>query len=131
MWMAQRGRATQRENQVTARVGEVTMSQLPLGVYVDGERRNLEVYTSGGYSWRPNVGDEVLVIKTENGSCVAGARQQGDQLEAGEMKMVSGGGATIYLTASGEIALTGDVTVTGEALEAMIRRIALDCIPSE
>ncbi len=131
MWVSQRGRSSQRDSEVSARVGGVTLSQIPLGVYVDGERRNLEIFTPGGYSWRPNVGDEVLVIKTEGGSCVAGAQQTESQLEIGEVKIAGGGGGTVYLTADGTVSLSGDVVVNGEGLEDMMRRIALDCIPSE
>ncbi len=131
MWTAQRGRGSQREESQLAQIGGVTLAELPLGVYVDGERRNLPLYTPGGYSWRPSVGDSVLVIKTEEGGCVLGCPQSGaggDDLAVGEIK-ISGVGCEIYLNSQGEVNLTGDlavsggVTINGEGLESMIERI--------
>lgn len=122
MWTAQRGRGSQREESQTAQIGSVTLAEVPLGVYVDGERRNLPLYTPGGYCWKPSVGDSVLVIKTEDGGCVLGCPQSGDELAAGEIK-ISGADCEIYLTAEGGIALSGDITVNGEGLEDMIERI--------
>ncbi len=137
MWTAQRGRGSQREESQLAQIGGVTLAELPLGVYVDGERRNLPLYTPGGYSWRPSVGDSVLVIKTEEGGCVLGCPQSGaggDDLAVGEIK-ISGVGCEIYLTSQGEINLTGDlavsggVTINGEGLESMIERIVAANMP--
>ncbi len=131
MWMAQRGRASQREDKITAQIGAVTLSQLPVGVYVDGERRNLPLYTMGGYCWRPDVGDSVLVIKTSGGDCVAGCAQEEDDLAVGEVKISSNGGGAIYLTAEGGVQLSGDIMVNGEGLEEMVARIVLANTPTE
>lgn len=122
MWTSERGRVAQREERVIAQVGSVTLSQFPLGVYVDGERRNLPLYGPGGYSWRPPVGDSVLVMKREDGSCVVGALQQETELETGEVK-ISGGGGEVYLTSQGDVAITGTVKINGESIEDMIARI--------
>ncbi len=130
MWMAQRGRAGQRPQQKMAQVGGVTQGQIPVAVYVDGERRNLPLYSAGGYYWRPSVGQKVLVIKTEGGDCVAGSLQEDNTLGAGEVKITGGSGGGIYLTAQGGVALSGDISVNGEPLEEMVARLILENMPS-
>ncbi len=129
MWMAQRGRGTEGEATPLAQLGHVTVAELPLGVYVDGERRNLPLYVPGGFGWRPKVGDRVLVLKTEGGGCVLGCPQTEEGLDAGEIKL-SGVGCEVYLTAEGEISLSGDIVVNGEGLEEMITRIVTANMPS-
>ena len=89
MWMSeQRGKQPIRE--AAAELGTVTLGGDPAGVNLGGERRWLPVFTPGGYSWRPTVGDKVLVLKTgsqgEN-PCVLGTQQQMDDLGPGEVKL--------------------------------------------
>lgn len=122
MWTAQRGRGSQRDYPPIAQVGGVTLAELPLGVYVDGERRNLPLYTAGGYQWMPRVGDSVLVLKTTDGGCVVGRALTETALEEGEVKL-SGEGCEIHLTAQGQVAVSGELTVNGESLETLILRL--------
>ncbi len=95
-----------------AMVGATTLEGDPAGAYLDGERRQLEVFAPGGYHWRPALGQQVLVIKEEGGgSCVAGARCSAE-LAPGEV-YIAGGGAGIWLRSNGELDLCGDVRVNG------------------
>lgn len=130
MWMAERGRASQcGTGDCAVDIGVVTLSQEPLGVYLDGERRQLPIYSPAGYSWRPKVSDTVLVVKTGedgDGTFVIGVPQESRDLATGEVCLFSQGGAEVRLTAGGEVCLRGDIVVNGQTLEAMIRRIVAE-----
>ena len=86
------------------------------GVYLAGERRELPVFGPGGYVWRPEEGEQVLVLKTGQAGeapCVAGqACGQDWNLAAGEVLIYSGS-ASIRIGGGG-IRLTGDVLVNGK-----------------
>lgn len=88
----------------------------PAGVYLAGERRELPVFGPGGYVWRPEEGEQVLVLKTGQAGeapCVAGqACGQDWNLAAGEVLIYSGS-ASIRIGGGG-IRLTGDVLVNGK-----------------
>ena len=135
MWMAERGRATQRgSGDCIADVGVVTLSQELLGVYLDGERRQLSMYGPAGYSWRPKVGDKVLALKMgEDASlgCVLAAPQETRKLQSGEVCIFSQGGAEVHLSSDGEILMSGNIKINGQSLEDMIRAIVAQCIKPE
>ena len=88
----------------------------PAGVYLAGERRELPVFGPGGYVWRPEEGEQVLVLKTGQAGeapCVAGqACGQDWNLAAGEVLIYSGS-ASVRIGGGG-IRLTGDVLVNGK-----------------
>ena len=63
MWISEQGRR-RAEPDGTALVGRVTLPGDPAGVYLAGERRELPVFGPGGYVWRPEEGEQVLVLKT-------------------------------------------------------------------
>ena len=91
-----------------------------MGVYLDGERRAVPVYGPGGYCWRPALGQELLVIKGEEGPCVAGAASDGAALRAGEILLFAReGGASLRLNNDGSIDLTGRVLVNGVPIEEL------------
>ena len=74
MWISEQGRR-RAEPDGTALVGRVTLPGDPGGVYLAGERRELPVFGPGGYVWRPEEGEQVLVLKTGQAGeapCVAG-----------------------------------------------------------
>lgn len=74
MWISEQGRR-RTEPDGTALVGRVTLPGDPAGVYLAGERRELPVFGPGGYVWRPEEGEQVLVLKTGQAGeapCVAG-----------------------------------------------------------
>lgn len=127
MWTSDRGRTCPVE-EPAAGLGAVTLGEEPAGVYLEGERRWTEVYSPGGYSWRPAAGDQVLVLKAgseRESPCIVGRRQTGG-LEPGEVDIVSGEGkSAVRLYSGGELALEGQVTVNGTPLRVLIENIVL------
>lgn len=142
MWTSNR-KTEGRTVEAAADLGLVTLGGDPAGVYLGGERRWVAVCAPGGYQWRPQTGDKVLVVKAGDQReipCLAGVRQpeiqeKEDPLEAGAVR-ITGGSGRMDLNTKGvvlngkETALTGRVTVNGERLEDMIWRIAADVVSS-
>ena len=142
MWTSNR-KTEGRTVEAAADLGLVTLGGDPAGVYLGGERPWVAVCAPGGYQWRPRTGDKVLVVKAGDQReipCLAGVRQpeiqeKEDPLEAGAVR-ITGGSGRMDLNAKGvvldgkETALKGRVTVNGERLEDMIRRIAADVVSS-
>ena len=133
MWLSQQKRSGARR-EIIAETGTVTLGGDPAGVYLSGERRGLPVYGPGGYQWRPAPGQQVLVLKAgADGESpgVAGVRQE-DSPAPGEVRISNAdGSAAIWLSQGGALALTGLVTVNGEGLEGMIRRIMTTMLPKD
>ena len=133
MWLSKQQKRAGRETPVET--GQVTLSGETVAVELDSERRGLAVYAPGGYRWRPALGQKVLVLKTGEGPCVVGTPAPGGLAE-GEVGLEAPGGAAVTLRAGGRVALEEDVevsgtlTVGGEELEALIRRIAAEVAAS-
>ena len=128
MWISeQRGKQPVRE--ATAELGTVTLGGDPAGVNMGGERRWLPVFAPGGYSWRPTVGDKVLVLKTgsqgEN-PCILGLEQDLEDLGPGEVRL-HGTDSAVQLS-KGRVELTGQVLVNGRTLEDMITQIVMEIV---
>lgn len=115
MWISEQNRRKD-ESEGTALVGQVTLPGDPAGVYLAGERRDLPVFGPGGYVWRPEREDQVLVLKTGRAGeqpCVAGVRGKPDwELAPGEVYLHCGA-ASIHLRSDGVIAMRGTVLVNG------------------
>ena len=110
-----------------ADLGVVTVSGREAGVYLNGERRWLPVLGPGGLCWLPQVGEQVLVLKTGadgESPCVV-ARQQDAPvgLQPGEMEL-STRNCSVRLSNGGSIELSGTVFINGVELEEMIRQAA-------
>lgn len=105
-----------RENRESpAMLGAVTVAGNTVGAYLEGERRGMRVFSPGGYYWMPDVGEEVLVIKTgEQGEkpCVVGCAGEEVELEKGEV-LISTGKAAVRLSPDGDVTVTGRLTVNG------------------
>ena len=115
LWISERSQK-QTVLDGTAQLGYVTLPGDPVGVYLDGERRNLPLYGPGGYTWRPSMGDQVLVIKTgADGEtpCVVNKRCRQVDLQEGEI-LISTGNAAIRLSPNGVIDLTGTLKINGQ-----------------
>ena len=87
MWTSERN-GKRPIGEAPAELGTVTLGGDPAGISMGGERRWLPVFTPGGYSWRPTVGDKVLVLKTgsqKENPCIVGMQQQADDLGPGEV----------------------------------------------
>lgn len=129
--------------EAAADLGLVTLGGDPAGVYLGGERRWVAVCAPGGYQWRPRTGDQVLVVKAGDqreipclaGVCQPEIQEKEEPLEAGAVR-ITGGSGRMDLNAKGvvldgkETALKGRVTVNGERLEDLVRRIAADVVSS-
>lgn len=116
MWLSERKRDRRAD---AAAVGCATLEGETTGVYLDGERREVGVFAPGGYCWRPALGQELLVIKGEDGPCAAGGRCVGE-VQPGEVLIYAArGGASIRLKNDGKIELTGRVTVNGTPIEEL------------
>lgn len=127
MWTSDRRRDHQRS--WAMETGEVTIPGDPAGVYLSGERRQLAVYAPGGYVWRPALGQRVLVLKAgseQEEGCLTAARQDPEQdLQPGEVRVFSQGGARITLDRQGQVLLEGELFLNGlsfrEAVEKIVR----------
>ena len=105
MWFWEQERRS-RASEPEAQLGQVTLSG-DTAVSLGGERRGLFVCAPGGILWRPDEGEQVLVLKTAAGErdCVVGCPRSVDGLAPGELR------------------LSGNVTLEGEPLADYIRRI--------
>ncbi len=125
MWLS-KGRNEPVAREAVAESGPVTVQGPQAAVYLAGERRQVALCSPGGLTWRPRVGQEVLVLKAGQdleSPYILGVdgMEQGDNLAPGEV-MLSGEGASVRCGSSVE--LTGQVKVNGEDLEALISRLA-------
>ena len=118
--------------EAAADLGLVTLGGDPAGVYLGGERRWVAVCAPGGYQWRPRTGDQVLVVKAGDQREI---QEKEEPLEAGAVR-ITGGSGRMDLNAKGvvldgkETSLKGRVTVNGERLEDLVRRITADVVSS-
>lgn len=141
MWTSERNRNLP-VREASAEVGTVTLGGDPAGVSVGGERRWLNVYGPGGYSWRPTSGDKVIVLKAGaegESPCILGTTQDAGDLKPGEVRltgvdcglllgqgqveMTSGGGG-LRLGQNG-LELSGGLSIDGQPLEKIVRDIVL------
>lgn len=122
MWISQQGRHTGRQEH-DARVGVVTAQGGRAGVYADGYQQMLPVAAPGGYRWKPQSGQQVLVIKTganAEAACIVAQQETAENdLKPGEVE-VFGPRCSVKLDASGQVRLSGAVLVNGVPLETMI-----------
>lgn len=130
MWLSGQGKKNERVR--TAETGAVTLTGETVAVELDSERRGLPVFAPGGYRWRPGLGQRVLVLKTEEGACVIGAPAEGP--EDGKVGLAAEGGAEVTLNGAGcvrigpDVEITGTLTVSGERMEDMIRRVVSEML---
>ena len=133
MWLS--GQHKRPADQGEGQVGVITMSGKETAALLDCERRGLQIYSPGGYTWTPKVDSRVLVIQGRGEiPCVAGALQGSqvpDQVgvKAKELSL-EGEAVTVPspgdVTAEGEnIRLMGQVYVKEEKLEELIARIVM------
>ncbi|MBD5098494.1 MAG: hypothetical protein HDT35_02910 [Clostridiales bacterium] len=130
MWLS--GQQKRPADEGEGQTGIVTMSGGETAVLLDRERRGLDIYSPGGYTWTPRVGQRVLVIQGRGEiPCVVGALQGGVPDRVGiQAKSLALSGQAVSVaaqrgaTVSGsQVNLNGQVYVNGEKLEDLIRRI--------
>lgn len=127
MWLSEeRGRRTCAEP--AAEWGTVTVAA-PSAVYLGGERRQVPVCCPGGYTWRPAVGDEVLVLKAGSEGeqpyilGVTGGAEE--RLNPGQVRI---GSAQCGVLCGEKLELSGEVAVNGEELESLVRRVVMEVL---
>lgn len=82
---------------------------------MEGERRGVTVCAPGGYHWAPELGDEVLVLKTgESGEkpCAVGV-PVAEEVRPGEV-LITGKKCSILLGPEGCVTVTGRLIVNGQ-----------------
>ena len=127
--------------EAAAEVGTVTLGGDPAGVSLGGERRWINVYGPGGYSWRSTSGDKVMVLKAGaegESPCILGTTQEAEDLKPGEVRLtgvdcdlflgqgqvaMTSGKSSMSLGRDG-VEMTGGVSVNGQRLEDMVRELA-------
>lgn len=140
MWTSEKSRNLP-VREAAAEVGTVTLGGDPAGVSLGGERRWLNVYGPGGYSWRPTSGDKVMVLKAGaegESPCILGTTQDAEDLKPGEVRLtgvdcalhlgqgqvdMSSGEGSLSLGQNG-LELTGGLSIDGQPLEELVRSIA-------
>lgn len=121
MWIARQG-MKQPEPQTVAQEGRVTLGGDPAAVYLDGERRELPIFGPGGYVWRPEQDEQVLVLKMGSAGeeqCIFAQRcGEESDLKQGEI-LIRTRNTAIHLHNNGIIDLTGIVRVNGKLVMTM------------
>lgn len=128
MWTSERS-GKQPVREAPAELGTVTLGGDPAGVSMGGERRWLQVFTPGGYCWRPTAGDKVLVLKAGSQGecpCILGKEQQLDELGPGEVRL-TGGESSVYL-GKNNLKLEGNLLINGQTLEAIITQVVMELL---
>lgn len=117
MWLG--GQQKQPADSGEGQIGIVTMSGGEMAVLLDCERRGVQVYSPGGYSWAPRVGQRVMVIEGQGEiPCIVGARQgQASPTQVG----IQAHQAVNIMGAM--VRLDGQVYVNGQTLEELIEEI--------
>lgn len=124
MWTSRQTKMVGTTLRGNAQLGVVTAGGQENGVHLGTERRWLPVMAPGGYRWRPQTGEQVLVMKTgvdDESACVLARQEgQGDDLLPGEVELYARN-CGMKLTNGGNVELRGTVLVNGTALEELIR----------
>lgn len=105
MWMSKRIVATSEKE--VAEKGKVTLSDNQLEAGATVTRRNIDSYAPYGYKSVPPVDEDVIMLESNNGAVVLGALSKDEDIESGEVKISSLGGAYIILKNNGDIVLNG------------------------
>ena len=132
MWMAERGRRLPVQ-EAEAELGQVTLGGDPAAVILGGERRQVPVYSPGGYAWRPAAGDRVLVLKAGGERelpCLLGKAQTG-AAELGPGEVCIQGGTSRVLLGQADLELDGHLVINGMELERYIREIVREVLAAQ
>lgn len=105
MWMSKRIVATSEKE--VAEKGKVTLSDNQLEAGATVTRRNIDSYAPYGYKSIPPVDEDVIMLESNDGAVVLGALSKDEDIESGEVKISSLGGAYIILKNNGDIVLNG------------------------
>lgn len=124
MWTSSQTKRAGERVRSYGMLGTVTAGGKESSVLLEMQRRGVSVAAPGGYHWRPEAGDQVLVLKTgvdgEAAWILGKVQEQSEDLLPGEVEL-TGQGCGIKLTGSGGVELRGAVSINGTALEELIR----------
>ncbi len=105
MWLSKNISSKQRSQ--TAEKGKVTLSSNQLEAGSTLINRGVESYAPYGYQSNPPVGENVMLIPSDNGQAVIGTLCRTGDIKTGEIRLCSKGGASIVLKNDGSIVLNG------------------------
>lgn len=112
MWLSKQMAAPPAQEQEEPVFATVTIGGETPAAVCSSEQRGLQVVAPGGYSWRPQVSDKILVLKQ---MALGAVTQPPVELEPGEC-CLHAGSAYIRLTGDGKILLHGKVIINGTEL---------------
>lgn len=134
MWISSQTKRAGSLAGSSAALGVVTAGGKESSVYLGSQRRGLPVAAPGGYRWRPEAGEQVLVLKAgmdgESAWILAQPEQQGDELLPGEVEL-TGPNCALKLTRTGTVELRGSVSINGTALEELVRSMVAQVLAQE
>lgn len=114
MWLSKREKTHQNPG-AAALTGPVTLPGKSLGVWLEGERREVAVFAPGGYHWAPQAEEQVLVLKTgesgEQPCAIAVALPEDETLAPGEV-LIQAPNASVRLDRDGVTVKTGKASLT-------------------
>lgn len=117
MWLSKKMTETGREDSCAVSLGEISIGGDDVGVMVFGtEHRGVTVSAPDGFAWRPRSGQQVLVLKTEDGEqVIAGVVSAPDSstLKNGEVS-ISSQSASITLQNDGAVRIVGSISISGD-----------------
>lgn len=104
---------------LAASVGTASIGGEAASAVTQTEQRGLPVFAPGGYCWRPGAGESLLVIKCGEFAdypvvAAAAQPQAPEDMQTGEVCILSAGGAQLWLKNDGSIDITGELRVNGE-----------------
>lgn len=107
------------------RQGGATVAQVSFsdnggfGALASSEARGVPVFAPRGVAYRPCEGDRLLLLLVDGVETCVGCLSTASDIESGELKLTSSGGATVWLKKNGEISLNGlTITQNGRLIEA-------------
>lgn len=103
MWISSKIKL--KQNSRMAEKGSVTLSKSMMEAGSTISKRDIESYAPYGYQSKAPVGQEVMLMPSSSGQVMIGALSKNDDLESGEIRLSSLGGATIVLKNDGTIML--------------------------
>lgn len=97
----------------TLRRGGATIAQVSfsdsagIGAVASGEARDIPVFAPRGISYRPCDGDRMLILPVDGVETCVGCLSVCSDVENGEIKLASAGGAALKMKNSGDVEING------------------------
>lgn len=103
MWISKM--ISQSRQSPKAEKGSVTLSSNSLETDGTVKTRNIDAYAPYGYQCRPPVGEEVMLLPSGDGQVMIGSKAVCENLQSGEIRLKSLGGASIILKNDGSVVI--------------------------